>query len=153
MSERPVGYREWGKKRHAVSIFTIPILKRFPHQIIIPYFDLVAKQLPKALEASTSTMLAEIFVVVMLTGEITSQHLQPTDQTSFSYPDDGAGIPLPFPPDIANLTGLSNWPPLWQVPPFTPNMAAAYNSSATAINPDIAVPPNAARILLYKSHI
>ena len=70
-----------------------------------------------------------------------AQELAPTDQTSFSYPADGAGIGLPFPPAIADLTGLSDWPDPWITPPFTPNMAALFNPSATAINGDIIAPP------------
>jgi hypothetical protein len=70
-----------------------------------------------------------------------AQELAPTDQTSFSYPDDGAGVELPFPPQIASLTGESGWPTIWVTPPFTPNMAARFDPSATAIIPDIIVPP------------
>jgi len=72
-----------------------------------------------------------------------AQELAPTDQTSFSYPADGAGIGLPFPPEIASLTGLSDWPAPGVTPPFTPNMAALFNPSATAINGDIVAPPGA----------
>ena len=87
-------------------------------------------------------MFSEILVVMVLSGGIFAQELPPTEQTNFSYPDNGAGVPLPFPTDIAALTGLSDWPTIWEVPPFTPNMAARYDPSATAINPDITVPPN-----------
>ena len=73
--------------------------------------------------------------------QIIAQELAPTDQTSFSYPDDGAGIPLPFPDEIAQLTGLSDWPEIWVTPPFTPNMAQLYDPAATAIIPDITQPP------------
>jgi len=65
------------------------------------------------------------------------------DQTSFTFPQNGTGIRLPFPSDLAALTGLKTWPPVWTVPPFTPNMQKAYNASATAIIPDITGPPNA----------
>jgi len=64
------------------------------------------------------------------------------DQASFTFPKNGTGIRLPFPSDLATLTGLTNWPPIWTVPPFTPNMQKAYNASATAILPDITAPPN-----------
>jgi len=76
-----------------------------------------------------------------MSGQIIAQELAPTDQTSFTYPNDGAGTALPFPNDIAELTGLSDWPEIWVTPPFTPNMAALYNPSATTIIPDITAPP------------
>ena len=70
--------------------------------------------------------------------------LPPTDQTVFNYPANGAGINLPFPPDIAALTGLTDWPATYQLAPFTPNMAKIYNPSATTVIPDILYPPDAA---------
>jgi len=72
---------------------------------------------------------------------ILAQQLPPTDQTSFNYPAIGAGVTLPFPADIAQLTGLSDWPERWAVPPFTPNMQSTFNPSATATIPDIISPP------------
>ena len=53
---------------------------------------------------------------------------------------------LPFPPELAQLTGLSSWPAGWVTPPFTPNMAKLHNPSATATLNDISVPPDAKRI-------
>src|SRR5271170_7136689 len=86
-------------------------------------------------------MLSNILLFLAVTGQIIAQELAPTDQTSFTYPDDGAGIALPFPDEIAELTGLSDWPEIWVTPPFTPNMANLYNPAATAIIPDITQPP------------
>jgi hypothetical protein len=75
-------------------------------------------------------MLLESFVVaVILTCRVKAQNLAPTEQTTFRYPANGAGMTLPFPPSLASLTGLSNWPALGVVPPFTPNMAATFNSA------------------------
>jgi len=84
-------------------------------------------------------------IVLLLICAVTAQELAPTDQTVFNFPPDGVGVPLPFPPELAQLTGLSNWPALWVTPPFTPNMAKLYNPSATGTLNDIAVPPNAKR--------
>jgi hypothetical protein len=81
-------------------------------------------------------------VAVMATG-ILALELLPTDQTSFSFPDDGTGVALPFPDTIASLTGLSDWPDVWVTPPFTPNMVALFNPNATSIIGDIISPPNA----------
>jgi hypothetical protein len=83
-----------------------------------------------------------LFIFTLLT-EINTQELPPTEQTEFTYPDDGAGVPLPFPEAIAELTGLSDWPEIWVTPPFTPNMAALYDPTATTVIPDIVAPPNA----------
>lgn len=69
--------------------------------------------------------------------------LAPTEQTAFTYPANGTGIPLAFPPAIATLTGLTDWPTIWALAPFTPNMEKLYNPSATTIIPDIIAPPNA----------
>jgi hypothetical protein len=80
---------------------------------------------------------------------VSGLELPPTDQTSFSYPSNGAGIALPFPSQIASLTGLSAWPALWVSPPFTPNMAARFNPAATAVNPDVVAPPNANGLLPF----
>jgi hypothetical protein len=82
-------------------------------------------------------------MTMMMAAAVVSQELAPTDQTTFSYPDDGAGVELPFPSQIASLTGESGWPTIWVTPPFTPNMAALFNPSATTIIPDITVPPGA----------
>jgi len=68
--------------------------------------------------------------------------LQPTDQTTFNYPANGAGISLPFPPEIAALTGLTNWPTPYTLAPFTPNMAKIYNPASMTILPDIVSPPD-----------
>jgi len=84
-----------------------------------------------------------LFVLAALATEITALELAPTDQTSFTYPEDGTGVALPFPPEIASLTGESDWPELWVTPPFTPNMAKLYDPSSTTILSDITVPPNA----------
>jgi len=84
-----------------------------------------------------------VFLLAALAAEITALELAPTEQTSFTFPQDGFGVPLPFPPEIAALTGETAWPELWVTPPFTPNMAALYDPSATTILPDITVPPNA----------
>jgi peptidoglycan/xylan/chitin deacetylase (PgdA/CDA1 family) len=81
-----------------------------------------------------------------------AQELKPTDQTSFSFPANGAGVELPFPNDIAALTGLSSWPDIWVTPPFTPNMEKLFNPGATAINGDIIAPPNAIGMSLETLH-
>ena len=93
-------------------------------------------------------MLSNILFLLAVTGQIIALELAPTDQTSFTYPDDGAGVPLPFPDQIAELTGLSDWPEIWVTPPFTPNMAALYNPAATDILPDITEPPLASGTIL-----
>ena len=72
-----------------------------------------------------------------------AQELPPTEQTSFSYPSNGAGVSLPFPSDLASLTGLSDWPSVWVTPPFTDNMKKLYNPSASATFGDIVAPPGA----------
>jgi len=74
---------------------------------------------------------------------ISGQQFTPTDQTSFSYPANGAGVTVPFPSEIAQLTGETDWPERWVTPPFTPNMQTEFNPSATAILNDIVVPPGA----------
>jgi len=84
-----------------------------------------------------------VFLLSALAAEITALELAPTEQTSFTFPQDGAGVALPFPPEIATLTGETAWPELWVTPPFTPNMAALYDPSSTTILSDITVPPNA----------
>lgn len=68
--------------------------------------------------------------------------LAPTEQISFSYPNNGSGIPLPFPSYLEKLTGLSDWPDPTAVAPFTPNMKNRYDPSATEILPDIVAPPH-----------
>ena len=88
-------------------------------------------------------MLSKL-VLLSLTAGIMGLELPPTDQTVFNYPANGAGVNLPFPPAIATLTGLTDWPAVWQLAPFTPNMAKLYNPSATTIIPDIVSPPSAA---------
>lgn len=99
-------------------------------------------------------MILKVVYLIVLSG-IVAQELPPTEQTSFTYPPDGAGIGLPFPDDIASLTGLSTWPEIWVTPPFTPNMQKLYNPAATAILPDIIAPPNAVGMspLKYISHM
>ena len=89
-------------------------------------------------------MLSNILLLLAIAGQIIAQELAPTEQTSFSYPNNGAGVALPFPNDIAALTGASDWPEVWVTPPFTPNMAKLYNPAATAILSDIIAPPLAA---------
>jgi peptidoglycan/xylan/chitin deacetylase (PgdA/CDA1 family) len=93
-------------------------------------------------------MLFHGFVVQLLLFACTlsAQELAPTDQTLFNFPPDGSNTRLPFPPELGRLTGLSNWPPGFVTPPFTPNMAKLFNPSATATLKDISVPPNAKRI-------
>jgi hypothetical protein len=88
-------------------------------------------------------MLSNVIALLVVTSGLMAQELAPTEQTAFSFPDNGAGIGLPFPDDIAALTGLSDWPEIWVTPPFTPNMAALYNPNATNIFPDIITPPGA----------
>jgi hypothetical protein len=76
-------------------------------------------------------MLFECLVVVLaFSCGAKSQALPPTDQTSFSYPANGAGVTIPFPAELATLTGLSDWPARDVTPPFTPNMAAAFDQSS-----------------------
>jgi len=59
-----------------------------------------------------------------------AQVLPPTDQSSFTYPANGAGQAMPFPEYLQQLTGLTEWPAERPaVAPFTPNMAAAFNAS------------------------
>jgi hypothetical protein len=87
--------------------------------------------------------MSKFLYLLALVGSVIAQELQPTEQTSFSYPNDGANINLPFPSDIAALTDLSEWPEVWVTPPFTPNMEKLYDPSATAILSDIIAPPNA----------
>ena len=73
--------------------------------------------------------------------------LVPTEQTSFNYPADGWGSEIPFPPYLAKLTGLSDWPALNKTPPFTPEMALAYYANIGApFLRDIIVPPHASGI-------
>ena len=91
-------------------------------------------------------MLSHIVVAIALTaasGDVMAQLLAPTEQTSFTFPANGAGVTIPFPPDLAQLTGLTDWPARWVTPPFTPNMQQTYNPSATTIIPDIITPPAA----------
>jgi hypothetical protein len=85
-------------------------------------------------------MLSKVVLLLALAAGSMALELPPTDQTVFNYPANGAGISLPFPPDIAALTGLSAWPAAYQLAPFTPNMAKIYNPSATAVLPDIVCP-------------
>jgi hypothetical protein len=89
-------------------------------------------------------MLSNGLVVLLLTLTfgVIAQELAPTDQTSFNFPANGTGVSLPFPPDLAKLTGLSGWPAIWVTPPFTPNMVKLFNPSSTVILPDIVAPPN-----------
>lgn len=77
---------------------------------------------------------------------VTAQELPATDQTVFNFLPNGTGVLLPFPPELAQLTGLSSWPAGWVTPPFTPNMAKLYNPLATSTLNDISVPPDAKRI-------
>ena len=88
-------------------------------------------------------MLSRIVCLGIMIGGIMAQELPPTDQTSFSFPSNGAGVELPFPSYLATLTGLSSWPDIWVTPPFTPNMKKLFNPSATAVKGDIMAPPNA----------
>lgn len=88
-------------------------------------------------------MLSKLVLLSFAAG-IMGLELAPTDQTVFDYPANGAGVNLPFPPEIATLTGLTAWPAVWELAPFTPNMAKLYNPSATTIIPDIVSPPEAA---------
>lgn len=88
-------------------------------------------------------MLSEFVIALALAARITAQQLPPTEQTSFSYPADGAGVTIPFPSNIATLTGLTDWPARWVLAPITPNIVSEYNPSATAILPDIVAPPAA----------
>jgi hypothetical protein len=81
-------------------------------------------------------------LILLLACLVTAQELPATDQTVFSFPQNGTGVVLPFPSELAQLTGLTNWPAGWVTPPFTPNMAELYNPNATAILNDISVPPN-----------
>jgi hypothetical protein len=90
-------------------------------------------------------LLVKVLVLaslLLLPHTVSAQELAPTEHTSFNFPPDGANVILPFPPELAQLTGLSNWPPKWVSPPFTPNMAKLFNPLATARLNDIAVPPN-----------
>jgi hypothetical protein len=91
-------------------------------------------------------MFSKLVLLLSLTaGSIaTILELAPTDQTVFDYPANGSGIGLPFPAAIATLTGLTDWPTVWELAPFTPNMAKLYNPSATAVIADIVTPPAAA---------
>jgi hypothetical protein len=89
-------------------------------------------------------MLSNILVALVLAGEIAfAQELAPTEQTSFSYPNNGAGSSIPFPSDLATLTGLSDWPELLVTPPFTPNMAKLFDPNGGSVQPDIVSPPSA----------
>jgi hypothetical protein len=72
---------------------------------------------------------------------ISAQQLPPTEQTSFNYPANGAGVTVPFPSYIATLTGLTDWPVRLALAPITPNMQTEYNPSSTTILPDIVAPP------------
>ena len=76
-----------------------------------------------------------------LTCGVMAQELAPTQQTLFNFPANGTGVSLPFPSNVAQLTGLPAWPARYVSPPFTPNMAKSFNPSATATFPDILVPP------------
>ena len=87
--------------------------------------------------------MSKFLYLLAFVGSVISQELAPTEQTSFSYPNNGANVNLPFPSDIATLTGLSDWPAVWVTPPFTPNMEKLYDPSATTILADIITPPNA----------
>ena len=84
-------------------------------------------------------------LILLVACVVSAQELPATDQTAFNFPRKGSGVLLPFPPELAQLTGLSAWPAGWVTPPFTPNMAKLYNSSATATVNDISVPPDAKR--------
>ena len=83
-----------------------------------------------------------VVLLLVLACGVVAQELAPTEQTSFNFPANGTGVLLPFPPDLAQLTGLSDWPTRWVTPPFTPNMAKLFNPSSNVILPDIVVPPN-----------
>src|SRR6202022_2637917 len=74
--------------------------------------------------------LESCIVALWLTSRVASQNLPATDQTSFSYPANGAGVTVPFPPQLAALTGLSDWPARDVTPPFTPNMASTFKSAS-----------------------
>jgi hypothetical protein len=76
---------------------------------------------------------------------VSAQELVPTEQTLFNFPANGSGVLLPFPSELAQLTGLSNWPAGWVTPPFTPNMVKLYNAAATTTLNDVSVPPDAKR--------
>jgi hypothetical protein len=87
-------------------------------------------------------MLSKFVLALVVTAKvIAAQQFAPTEQTSFSYPADGAGVTIPFPAYIANLTGLTDWPARWVLAPITPNIVTEYNPSATTILPDIVSPP------------
>lgn len=92
--------------------------------------------------------MSKFLYLLALVGDVIALELAPTEQTSFSYPNDGANVNLPFPSDIATLTGLSDWPEIWIPPPFTPNMEKLYDPSATTILEDIITPPNANGLIL-----
>jgi hypothetical protein len=87
-------------------------------------------------------MFSKFVLLLALTTGSMALELAPTDQTSFNYPANGAGISLPFPAYLATLTGLTDWPPLYALAPFTPNMAKIYNPASTTILPDIVSPPD-----------
>jgi peptidoglycan/xylan/chitin deacetylase (PgdA/CDA1 family) len=96
-----------------------------------------------------------LVILLALMCGVTSQELAPTEQTVFSFPANGTGVSLPFPSDLAQLTGLSQWPEKWVTPPFTPNMAKLFNPSSKAILPDIIDPPKVngspnIRLITYK---
>jgi hypothetical protein len=74
-------------------------------------------------------MLLQSFVFAMAVSSVTAQNLPATDETSFTYPANGAGVTVPFPAELATLTGLSDWPARDVTPPFTPNMAATFNQA------------------------
>jgi hypothetical protein len=97
--------------------------------------------------------MSKFLCLLALVGNVIALELAPTEQTSFTYPNDGANINLPFPSNIANLTGMSDWPEAWETAPFTPNMEKLYDPSATATLPDIITPPNSNGMTLINAYI
>jgi peptidoglycan/xylan/chitin deacetylase (PgdA/CDA1 family) len=93
-------------------------------------------------------MFSHFILAVALPALVSAQQFTPTDQTTWDYPANGAGVTVPFPSEIAKLTGQTDWPERWVTPPFTPNMQSEFNPSATTILADIIYPPNSYSTLL-----
>lgn len=90
-------------------------------------------------------LLSTISAIFAFANSCRASLLPATEQTSFSYPSDGWGSPIAFPNYLAKLTGLSDWPTPWAVPPFTPNMAVSYYANINATVPrDIIFAPHPA---------
>ena len=85
-------------------------------------------------------MLSWLALALAVVYQVGAQVLPPTDQTSFTYPANGAGEAMPFPDYLQQLTGLTDWPPPRPaLAPFTPNMAAAFNSSGNPPVPETVI--------------